>query len=110
MLTGWLDWQRATVAMTCEDVSEADARRTLLPSSPVMTIAGVRLPQAGWRVEGISLARLVDEYDVRCAHRQPATSAIWIPFMNSPTESRVTRSTVNPVLRRGIRWAATVTV
>jgi hypothetical protein len=29
------------VAMTCEDVSEADARRTLLPSSPVMTIAGV---------------------------------------------------------------------
>lgn len=41
MLTGWLDWQRATVAMKCEGVSEADAHCALLPSSPAMTIAGV---------------------------------------------------------------------
>lgn len=52
MLTGWLDWQRATVAMKCESVSEADARRALLPSSPAMTIAGVvshlRWVEHGW--------------------------------------------------------------
>jgi uncharacterized damage-inducible protein DinB len=94
MLTGWLDWQRATVAMKCESVSEADARRALLPSSPAMTIAGVVShlrwvehgwfevgflgepdrgpstgddPHAEWRVDSVSLARLIDEYDVQCA-------------------------------------------
>jgi uncharacterized damage-inducible protein DinB len=102
MLTGWLDWQRATVAMKCEGVSDADARRALLPSSPVMTIAGVvshmrwvehgwfevsflgeshcetstdEDPLAGLPVEGISLARLVDEYDVQCARSREIVAA-----------------------------------
>jgi uncharacterized damage-inducible protein DinB len=102
MLTGWLDWQRATVAMKCEGVSEADARRALLPSSPVMTIAAVVShlrwvehgwfevgflgqpdcgpstdddPHAEWRVEGISLVRLIDEYDVQCARSREIVAA-----------------------------------
>ena len=102
MLTGWLDWQRATVAMKCENVSEADARRALLPSSPTMTIAGVVAhlrwvehgwfevgflgepdlgpstdddPHAGWRVDGVSLARLIDEYDVQCARSREIVAA-----------------------------------
>jgi uncharacterized damage-inducible protein DinB len=102
MLTGWLDWQRATVAMKCENVSEADARRALFPSSPTMTIAGVVShlrwvehgwfevgflgepdlgpstdddPHAGWRVDGVSLARLIDEYDVQCARSREIVAA-----------------------------------
>jgi Protein of unknown function (DUF664) len=102
MLTGWLDWQRATVAMKCEGVSEADARRALLPSSRAMTIAGVVShlrwvehgwfevgflgepdrgpstdddPHAGWRVDGVSLARLIDEYDVQCARSRAIVAA-----------------------------------
>jgi uncharacterized damage-inducible protein DinB len=100
MLTGWLDWQRATVAMKCEGISEADARRALLPSSPTMTIAGVVShlrwvehgwfevgflgepgpstdddPHAGWRVDGVSLARLIDEYDVQCARSREIVAA-----------------------------------
>lgn len=38
MLSGWLDWQRATVRMKCAGLSEEDARRAVLPSSPGMTV------------------------------------------------------------------------
>jgi uncharacterized damage-inducible protein DinB len=52
MLTGWLDWQRATVRRKCDGLSETDAGRALLPSSPLMSIAGVvshlRWVEYGW--------------------------------------------------------------
>jgi uncharacterized damage-inducible protein DinB len=96
-LTGWLDLQRACVRMKCEDLSEADAHRAVLPSSPLMTMAGIvahlrwveyswfhldllgepdegqtpwnddRDPDAEMRVEGRKLADLLDEYDEECA-------------------------------------------
>ena len=40
-LVGWLDLQRALVRYKCDGLSEADARRALLPTSPVMTVAGL---------------------------------------------------------------------
>jgi Protein of unknown function (DUF664) len=40
-LTGWLDLQRAIVHLKCEGLAEADAHRAVLPSSPLMTVAGV---------------------------------------------------------------------
>jgi hypothetical protein len=40
-LLGWLDLQRALVHYKCEGVSERDAHRSLLPTSPAMTLAGV---------------------------------------------------------------------
>ena len=40
-LVGWLDLQRAIVSMKCEGLSDADAHRQVLPSSPLMTVAGV---------------------------------------------------------------------
>jgi Protein of unknown function (DUF664) len=40
-LVGWLDLQRAIVLMKCEGLSEADAHRSVLPASPLMTMAGV---------------------------------------------------------------------
>ena len=40
-LVGWLDLQRALVPWKCEGMSEPDAHRAVLPSSPLMTMAGV---------------------------------------------------------------------
>lgn len=40
-LVGWLDMQRALVHWKCEGPSEADSHRSVLPTSPLMTMAGV---------------------------------------------------------------------
>jgi uncharacterized damage-inducible protein DinB len=40
-LIGWYDLQRAVVHAKCEGLSDEDAHRALLPSSPLMTVAGV---------------------------------------------------------------------
>jgi hypothetical protein len=39
-LVGWLDLQRAVVHLKCEGLSDGDARRAVLPGSPLMTMAG----------------------------------------------------------------------
>jgi uncharacterized damage-inducible protein DinB len=95
-ITGWLDLQRACVRMKCEGVSEADAHRAVLPSSPLMTMAGVVShlrwveyswfhldllgvpdegqtpwideddPDAEMRVDDRKLTDLLDEYDEEC--------------------------------------------
>lgn len=102
MLTGWLDWQRATVRMKCAGVSETDAHRAPLPSSPLMSIAALvshlrwaeygwfevgflgepnRAPSvdngpfAEWRVDGIALPRLLDDYDRQCARSREIVAA-----------------------------------
>ncbi|MBT2388582.1 DinB family protein [Streptomyces sp. ISL-1] len=94
-LVGWLDMQRAIIRWKCEGLSDADAHRSVLPASPRMTMAGVvshmrwvencwfevlflgrpaKGPQfedgpedADMMVEGIPLARLLEEYDRQCA-------------------------------------------
>jgi hypothetical protein len=103
-LTGWLDLQRSFVRMKCEGLSETDAHRKLLPTSPLMTVAGLvahlrwneyswfqlnvaGVPDTGqtpWTegghvdaemfVDDIPLAQLLDEYDAECA-RSNATIA-----------------------------------
>lgn len=93
-LVGWLNMQRALVPWKCEGLSEEDAHRAVLPSSPLMTMAGVvshlrwvehlwfevlflNRPAGGpqfddgpedadMMVEGILLATLLDEYDHQC--------------------------------------------
>lgn len=40
-LLGWLDLQRELVHWKCEGLSEFDAHRALLATSPLMTIAGI---------------------------------------------------------------------
>lgn len=95
-LMGWYDLQRAIVHHKCEGLSDEDAHRVVLPTSPLMTVAGVvshlRWTEHGWfeiqflgrsaahnpqyadepedadmRVEGVPLARLLDEYERQCA-------------------------------------------
>ncbi|MFB7274387.1 DinB family protein [Streptomyces sp. NPDC056244] len=93
-LLGWLDMQRAIIHWKCEGLSEADAHRPVLPSSPLMSMAGLvshmrwaehlwfevilmgRLAEgpmfeeaddADMMVEGIPLAQLLEEYERQCA-------------------------------------------
>ncbi len=40
-LMGWYDLQRAIIHLKCQGLSEVDAHRSLLPTSPLMTVAGV---------------------------------------------------------------------
>ncbi|MEU6312572.1 DinB family protein [Streptomyces sp. NPDC047014] len=94
-LLGWLDMQRSIIHWKCEGLSEADAHRPVLPSSPLMTAAGLvshmRWVEHCWfevmlldrpsapnpqfadgegadmQVDGIPLSRLLEEYDRQCA-------------------------------------------
>jgi uncharacterized damage-inducible protein DinB len=94
-LLGWLDMQRALILWKCEGLSEEDAHRSVLSTSPYMTMAGLvshmrwvehcwfevlflggpaKGPQfdegpedADMMVEGIPLAQLQDEYERQCA-------------------------------------------
>ena len=100
-----VELQRSLVHWKCEGVAEADAHRAVLPSSPLMTMAGVvshlrwvehcwfevvfrgeapesnpqfvdDLEDADMRVDGLPLARLLDEYAQQCklangGHRRP---------------------------------------
>ncbi|MEU6713659.1 DinB family protein [Nonomuraea sp. NPDC046802] len=95
-LVGWLDMQRAIVQWKCEGLSEADAYRPVLPASPLMTVAGLishlRWTEHCWfevlflahpasdnpqfddveedldmRVEGVSPAQLLADYERQCA-------------------------------------------
>ncbi|MQA01349.1 MAG: DUF664 domain-containing protein [Streptosporangiales bacterium] len=95
-LVGWLDLQRAIVLWKCEGSSDADAHRPVLPSSPLMTVAGIvahlRWVEHTWfevlflgrssadnpqfadepedadmRVDGVPLAELVTAYERACA-------------------------------------------
>lgn len=91
-LVGWLDLQRQLIPWKCEGLSEEDAHRAVLPSSPLMTMAGLvshmRWVEHTWfevillggpadsnpsfdedvedaemRVEGVPLAQLLEEYE-----------------------------------------------
>ena len=94
-LVGWLDLQRALVPWKCEELSEEDAHRALLPTSPLMTVAGLvshlrwtehcwfevllldrpsdvnpqfgDVEDADFMVDDVPLAQLLDEYAAQCA-------------------------------------------
>ncbi|MFD4694593.1 DinB family protein [Streptomyces sp. NPDC058463] len=94
-LVGWLDLQRSIVQWKCEGLSDEDARRSVLPGSPLMTVAGIvshlrwaehcwfqvlfldhpaagnpqfsGVEDADFTAEGIPLPQLLAEYDRQCA-------------------------------------------
>ncbi|HEV2781828.1 MAG TPA: DinB family protein [Actinophytocola sp.] len=93
-LVGWLDMQRAIIAWKAEGLSEEDAHRSVLPTSPFMTVAGIvshmRWVEHCWfevlflgrpatgpqfegpedadmMVEDVPLGQLLDEYARQCA-------------------------------------------
>ncbi|MDF6044167.1 DinB family protein [Streptomyces sp. JH14] len=94
-LLGWFDMQRAVIHWKCAGLSERDAHRAVLPASPRLSAAGLvshlRWVENYWfevmflgrpavgprfdpdtedadmRVDGIPLARLLEEYEQQCA-------------------------------------------
>ncbi|MGW7366585.1 DinB family protein [Streptomyces sp. NPDC054841] len=94
-LVGWLDMQRAIVHYKCEGLSGADAHRSVLPTSPLMTVAGIvshlrwteqvwfevvflgrpadgpqfddKVEDADMMVDGVPLEQLLEEYERQCA-------------------------------------------
>jgi hypothetical protein len=103
-LVGWYDLQRSIVAWKCEDLSEADARRAVLPTSPLTTAAGIVShlrwtehmwfevlflggdgagnPQldegaeyADWQPPGTPLPTLLEEYARQCARTNEIIAA-----------------------------------
>ncbi|WBQ08630.1 DinB family protein [Kribbella sp. CA-293567] len=99
MLTGWLDWQRNTVRLKCQGLSEDQVRRAPLPASPRMTIATVVahlcwVELAWFEVSFLGachlatqdplelptppatpLAVLLDEYDAQCVRSREIVAA-----------------------------------
>ncbi|WP_354644051.1 DinB family protein [Kitasatospora camelliae] len=93
-LLGWLSMQRAVVHWKCAELSDEDAHRALLPTSPGMTVAGLvshlrwvehlwfevvllggakegplfkeDVEDAEMQVDGIALTTLLDEYRQQC--------------------------------------------
>lgn len=93
-LVGWLDVQRGIALWKCEDLSDEDAHRVIVPTSPLMTVAGLishlRWAEHLWfevlflgrpaegpafredvddgdfRVAGVPLGQLCDEYRAQC--------------------------------------------
>ncbi|NEA36168.1 DinB family protein [Streptomyces sp. SID13031] len=103
-LVGWLDQQRALVRWKCEGLAEADEQRVVLPTSPLMTVAGLvshmRWTEHCWfnvlflgesfehnpqfkeepedldmMVPGVPLAKLLDDFEAQCAQSNEITAA-----------------------------------
>ncbi|WP_340558647.1 DinB family protein [Streptomyces sp. GSL17-111] len=104
-LLGWLDMQRAIVHWKCAGLSEEDAHRPVLPSSPAMTVAGLvahlRWVERDWfemiflglpgkgpkfesapdvedpdmRVDDVPLADLLRDYERQCARSNEVIAA-----------------------------------
>ncbi|MGA5129760.1 DinB family protein [Streptomyces olivoreticuli] len=94
-LLAWLDMQRALIHYKCEGLSGEDAHRVVIPTSPLMTAAGLvshmrwvehcwfevmlmgrpavgpqfdeSVEDADMRVEGVPLEQLLQEYQQQCA-------------------------------------------
>jgi uncharacterized damage-inducible protein DinB len=103
MLNAWLDWHRATVLLKCEDLSDELAQRPLLPSSPLMTVAGLvshlRWVEQSWfeqvmlgepdigpwtdddpdkdfKVPGVPLTRILEDYERQCVRSREIAAAL----------------------------------
>src|SRR5688572_20117861 len=125
LLDEWLDYHRATVRLKCDGVADADAHRAYLPSSPLMTMAGVvshlrwiehwwfevcllgepdrgpwtdEDPDAEVRVDGIPLGRLLDEYDAQCARSREIVAGLDLDMVEKrqSTGQRAAQPTLDP--------------
>ncbi|OLT41275.1 mini-circle protein [Saccharomonospora sp. CUA-673] len=103
-ITGWLGLQRQILRWKCEGLSDGDAHRSVVPTSPAMTMAGLvshmrwtehtwlevlflggdetqnpafdeSADGADWDTGGRPLAELVTEYDAQCARSDAIIAA-----------------------------------
>jgi hypothetical protein len=127
-LVGWLDHLRSLVRIKCEGLGETDAHRKVLPTSPLMTVAGLVAhlrwveyswfsqnlfgtpdhgetpwtegghPDAEMFVDDVPLAQLLDEYDAECAR----SNEIVAEFALDDVERAVFRDSGEPASLRYI--------
>jgi uncharacterized damage-inducible protein DinB len=103
-LLGWYDLQRGIVRLKAEGLTDEQAHRALLPTSPLMTVAGIVShlaacedlwfrecflgerasgrgfgPDAGedddFRVEGVTLEQVLADYEAACARTDATVAA-----------------------------------
>ncbi|MFF0343156.1 DinB family protein [Kribbella sp. NPDC004875] len=124
VLTGFLDWQRATVRRKVDGLPPELADRALLSTSPRMTIAGVvshlrqteydwfagsfpsfadttfaRDQDGGWPTGGRAIADLVSDYEAECAHSRRIVAQLTLDAIQQFTPPQFT-----PV---SLRWILT---
>ena len=125
-LVGWLDLQRAVVHQKCAGLSDADAHRVLLPTSPRTTVAGLvshlrwvehcwfevlllgrpeevnpqfgDVPDADFAVDGVPLAELLEQYERQCAVSNEITAATPLDALGQNTEYRADTLTLRWIL------------
>ncbi|TKJ18200.1 DinB family protein [Blastococcus sp. CCUG 61487] len=133
-LVGWLDLQRAVVHAKCEGLAEDDAHRALLPTSPRMTVAGLvshlrwtehcrfevllqdrgaalnpqfgDVEDADFVVDGVPLARLLEDYDRQCAASNEVVAATPLDAFGRNTEYRADTLTLRWILTHMIEETA----
>jgi uncharacterized damage-inducible protein DinB len=103
-LIGWLDLQRKILRWKCEGLSDEDANRSIIPTSPAMTMAGLishmrwvehlwlevlflggdaklnpsfdeSNEDADWQTDGRTLAELLAEYEAQCVRSNEIVAA-----------------------------------
>ncbi len=132
-LVGWLDLQRAITTWKCEGLSDADAHRSVLPTSPYMTMAGIishlRWAENLWfeiiflgqpaggpqfegpedadmMVAGIPLEQLLEEYDRQCAMSNEIIAAHSLDDVGRYPEFRATETTLRWIMLHMIEETA----
>lgn len=124
VLTGFLDWQRATVHRKVDGLANELADRALLGTSPRMTVAGVvshlrqteydwfagsfpsladepfeRDQYGGWPTGGRTIADLLGSYNAECAQSRRIVARLTLDTMQHFTPPQFT-----PV---SLRWILT---
>ncbi|KOU78786.1 mini-circle protein [Streptomyces sp. XY593] len=133
-LLGWLDMQRSIIHWKCESLSDEAAHRPVLPSSPLMTAAGLvshmrwvehcwfevmlldrpsdANPQFGdvedadLQADGIPLGRLLEEYDRQCAVSNEIVASLSLDDTGRNTEFKAGAASVRWVLLHMIEETA----
>jgi uncharacterized damage-inducible protein DinB len=134
-LIGWLDMQRALIPWKCEGLSEADAHRPVLPSSPLMTMAGLvshmRWVEHTWFevifrggsyednpgfkddpedadmiVDDVPLARLLEEFEAQCARSNEIIATHSLDNIGQHPEVRASAASLRWILLHMIEETA----
>ncbi|WP_181785628.1 DinB family protein [Streptomyces phytophilus] len=128
-LTGWLELQRKILRWKCDGLSEEDARRSVVPTSPLMTMAGLLVharwtehtwldvvflggdstpnpafdesapEDADWSTDGVTLAQVLADYEAQCVHSDEIIAAASL--------DDVARHPDFPRNRANLRWILT---
>ncbi|MEW2587661.1 DinB family protein [Streptomyces virginiae] len=133
-LLGWLDMQRSIIHWKCEGLSDEDAHRPVLPSSPLMTAAGLvshmrwvehcwfevmlldrpsdvnpqfgDVEDADMQADGIPLGRLLEEYDRQCAVSNEIVASLSLDDTGRNTQFKAGAASVRWVLLHMIEETA----